>query len=119
MTTQEAVDAALQSIETAGAAALQGAGKDALAAVEASREFVAQLAPDTEELVTAAAEAAARGEDTGTWTEALKAQLQAVALRTVEVVGGLAEAEAARLKDVALGAFHALIALAPVLLAAA
>jgi hypothetical protein len=119
MTTQQAFDAALQSIESAGAAALQSAGTDALAAVEAAREYVAQLAPDTEELVTAAAEAAARGEDTGTWTAGLTAQLQAAALRTVQVVGGLADAEAARLADVARGALHTLIALAPVLLAAA
>jgi hypothetical protein len=110
--TQQAIDAALRSIEQAGAAALQSAGKDAQAAVEAAREFVAQLAPDTEQLVTAAAESAARGEDPGTWTEALKAQLQAAALRTVQLVGDLADAEAQRLRDVAMGALHAAIGIA-------
>jgi hypothetical protein len=119
MTTQQAITAALKSIETAGTAALAGAGKDVQLALDSAREFTAQLGPDTASLLTAAAEAAARGEDTGTWTAGLTAQLQAAALRTVQVVDGLAEAEAARVADVARGAIHTLIALAPVLLAAA
>ena len=118
MNTQQAIDAALQSIESAGAAALHAAGKDAQAAADAAKEYAAQLSPDTEQLVTAAAEAAAVGADTSTWTAGLNAQLQAAALRTVQLVDGLTEAETARLKDVALGALHTLIALAPVRLAA-
>lgn len=119
MNTQQAIDAALKGIEQAGTAALAAAGRDALDAADAAREFVAQLTPDTELLVTAAAESAARGEDAGTWTEGLNAQLQAAALRTVQLVEGLAEAEGQRLVDVGRGALHALIALLPILLAAA
>ncbi len=119
MTTQQAIDAALAGIEQAGKAALAGAGTDAQTAADAAREFAHQLATDTELLVTAAADAAARGEDTATWAAGLTALLQAAALRTVTLVVELSDAEAGRLRDVGLGALHVLIGLLPVLLAAA
>ena len=118
MTTQEAIAAAFKSIETSGADALKGAGMDAQAAIDATREYVAQLAPDAEQLLTAAADAAARGEDAGTWTAGLVALTEAAALRTVQLVEGLSEATGRRLADVGHGALNVLLTLLPVLLAA-
>lgn len=118
MNAQHAIDAALRAIETAGADALTAGGKDATAALNAARAYVAQFIPDTEQLVTAAAEATARGEDASTWTDALRAQAQAAALNTVRLGGDLSDAEAARLRDVAMGAVHTAIGLIVTLLLA-
>lgn len=102
------LQAALDGLTEAGKA-IAGDSQAALAALS---EFVEALEPDTAQLLDAAAQALATGGDVDTWKNALVAQVDAVALRTLSTAAALEAATSERIKAAALGALHAVLAVA-------
>lgn len=101
------LQAALDGLTEAGKA-IAGDSQAALAALQA---FVDGLRVDTANLLDAAATALATGQDVTTWTNSLKAQVDAVALRTLRSVRELDAATGEKIKAAALGAFQTAIRL--------
>lgn len=106
--TQSALDALL----AVGTKALVATGQDAREAASRMQAFVAALAPDAAEIVAAASQAAAMGEDVETWMNALDAQLDAVLLNTLYEGGKVSQAAGERVKAAAMAAVLTLVGLA-------
>lgn len=102
------LQAALDGLTQAGKE-IAGDSQAALAAVAA---YVDGLRADTGQILDAAATALANGQDVSTWTNALKAQVEAVALDTLDAVEQLSVVDGEKIKSAALGALHAVLAVA-------
>lgn len=100
----------VQALRDVAATLITGTTADARAALRDVEAYIAELVPEVEVAVTEAA--AASDDDRGTWVETLKAQVDAVALRTLRKAKAVTLATERRIREATLAVLLTVVRLA-------